>query len=450
MGAILRVEVLLIPCEEDLAVAERTVEGPRLSHDPFRKHGHLAFAEVRGHRLQTKARPNMKVPPQFAWTTNCGFSRRTPEWPIRKESNGADASVVSFMQELALQSYHDFDGALFRTEAGWSVPAGYRSVDAEERAARTRAGMIDLSDRAKVALTGSERVPFLDGLVTPDLKILTPGTSVYALLLNEKSRVLGDLRVYVFPDSLVLDIEAAQKDSVLRILERARVSDDVEFHDMGPAGHIEVLGPNADSTIAAALGVEVRGLARDSFLTVASSRHGSPHIGRVQSTGTIGYTIWSPETSLYDEWEKLSRAGVSPIGRDALELLRIETGIPRFGSEMDENTLALEVAPASALSFTKGCYVGQEIVARGTYVGQVRRKLLGLRVDGDLAPVHGDRVSSDGREVGFVTSAAWSPSLGRVVALAILRLDAVSPQAMLFIDRGGWALRGRLSPLPFL
>jgi len=353
------------------------------------------------------------------------------------------------MQELALQSYHDFDGALFRTEAGWSVPAGYGSVDAEERVARTRAGMIDLSDRAKIALTGSERVPFLDGLVTPDLKVLTPGTSAYALLLNEKSRVLGDLRVYVFPDSLVLDIEAAQKDSVLRILEKARVSDDVEFHDMGMAGHIEVLGPNADTRIAAVLGVEVRGLSRDSFLTVTSGRL-STYAGRVQSTGTISYTIWSPNSSLYDEWETFSRAGVSPIGRDALELLRIETGIPRFGSEMDENTLALEVAPESALSFTKGCYVGQEIVARGTYVGQVRRKLLGLRVDGDLAPVHGDRVSNDGREVGFVTSAAWSPSLGRVVALAILRLDAVSPQATLFIDRGGWALRARLSPLPFL
>ena len=354
------------------------------------------------------------------------------------------------MQELRLQSYHDFDGALFRTEAGWSVPAGYRSVDAEARAARTRAGMIDLSDRAKIALTGSERVPFLDGLVTPDLKILTPGTSAYGLLLNEKSRVLGDLRVYALPDSLVLDIEAAQKDRVLGILEKARVSDDVEFRDLGPAGHLEVLGPNADSTIGSVLGVEARGISRHAFLTVTSGRYRSTYVGRVQSTGTTGYTIWSPDSSLSDEWEKFSRAGVSPIGRDALELLRIEAGIPRFGADMDENTLALEVAPESALSFTKGCYVGQEIVARGTYVGQVRRKLLGLRVDGDLAPVHGDRVSNGGREVGFVTSAAWSPSLGGVIALAILRVDAVTPHGVLFVDRGGWALRARLSTLPFL
>src|SRR5207244_13559709 len=127
------------------------------------------------------------------------------------------------MQELRLQSYHDFDGALFRTEAGWSVPAGYRSVDAEARAARTRAGMIDLSDRAKIALTGSERVPFLDGLVTPDLKTLTPGTSAYGLLLNEKRRVIVDIHANVLPASLVVDIEAALKDHVLGVIVDGRV-----------------------------------------------------------------------------------------------------------------------------------------------------------------------------------------------------------------------------------
>jgi len=118
------------------------------------------------------------------------------------------------MQELRLQPYHDLRGAIFRPEAGWSIPAGYGSLDAEVRAVRTRAGMIDLSDRAKIELTGSERVPFLDGLVTTDLKIFGPGMSTYALLLNEKSRVLGDLRVYAFADSLVLDIDPAQKDSI--------------------------------------------------------------------------------------------------------------------------------------------------------------------------------------------------------------------------------------------
>jgi folate-binding protein YgfZ len=162
-----------------------------------------------------------------------------------------------------------------------------------------------------------------------------------------------------------------------------------------------------------------------------------------------GYAIWSPDSSLSREWEALSRAGVRPVGRDAMEVLRIEAGIPGFGSDMGEDTLALEVAPESAISFTKGCYVGQEIVARGTYVGQVRRKLLGLRVDGDVVPAHGDRVSKDGHEVGRVTSAAWSPTFGRVVALGILRLDAVSRDDRLSIGHGDRALSARIDPLPF-
>src|SRR5439155_22912220 len=133
----------------------------------------------------------------------------------RITSNGADSMVRSSMQELRLRPYHDLEGAIFRPEAGWLIPATYGPVDAEVRAVRARAGMIDWSDRAKIRLTGSERVTFLDGIVTADMKTLTPGTSAYALLLNEKSRVLGDLRVYGFADSLVLDIEASQRDTIM-------------------------------------------------------------------------------------------------------------------------------------------------------------------------------------------------------------------------------------------
>ncbi|MGI0149706.1 MAG: aminomethyltransferase family protein [Thermoplasmata archaeon] len=354
------------------------------------------------------------------------------------------------MHQLRLWPIHDFGGALFRAEAGWSVPVGYGPVDAEVRAVRARAGMIDLSDHAKIELKGSERVPFLDGVVTADLKILVPGTSTYALLLNEKSRVLGDVRVYAFQDSLVLDIEASQKESVLRILEKARVSDDVDFRDLGPVGHVEVHGPQASPILAGLLGPELRGLPRNGFLTVPIQRRETAHIARIPSVGETGYVIWSAESSLSDLWNRLAGAGVKPIGRDAWDVLRIEAGVPRFGVDIGEDTLALEGAPESAISFTKGCYVGQEVVARGTYIGQIRRKLLGLRVDGDLPPVHGDRVSSGGRDIGAVTSGAWSPTRSGAIGMALLRVDAVSARDALFINRGGWDLRAKLHPLPFV
>src|SRR3989475_11446167 len=142
--------------------------------------------------------------------------------------------------------------------------------------------MIDWSDRAKVRLTGSERVPFLDGLVTTDLKILTPGMSAYALFLNEKSRVLGDLRVYAFADSLVLDVEAAQKDTILQLLEKGRVSDDVEFRDLGACGHIEVHGPAAGDLVAGVLSVDPRALAQTAFMTFSVEKSPEAHAGRVR------------------------------------------------------------------------------------------------------------------------------------------------------------------------
>ena len=354
------------------------------------------------------------------------------------------------MHELPLRPYHEFAGALFRSEADWDVPAGYGSLDEEVASVRRGAGMVDLSDRAKLELTGSERVPFLDGLVTVDVKILFPGTSAYALLLNEKSRVLADVRLYAFRDSLVLDMDAAQAPRVREILEKGRVSDDVEFRQLSSAGHIAVEGPNAADVLAKVVRSEVRGLALDAFAAIPLSNGREGRIVRSRSNGAPGFQVWAENGSLAEVWQALLRSGATPIGRDAYEVLRIEGGVPRFGPEMNEGTLALEVAPDFALSFTKGCYVGQEIVARGTYVGQVRRKLAGIRVDGDQPPTHGDRVLKSDREVGFVTSGTWSPTLGSAIAIALLRIEEVAATESLRIDRGGWDLRGRPHSLPFV
>ncbi len=117
---------------------------------------------------------------------------------------------------------------------------------------------------------------------------------------------------------------------------------------------------------------------------------------------------------------------------------------------MTPQTLALEVAPEGAVSFTKGCYRGQEVVARGASIGPVTRKLLGLRLDADVPPERGDAVAGDGEAIGAVTSACWSPSLGRVIAFALLKVSAARAASVLLVDRDGWTLRARLSALPFV
>ncbi len=354
------------------------------------------------------------------------------------------------MAELRLRTYHELSGALFRPEAGWDVPSSYGSLDTEVDAVRRAAGMIDFSDRAKVAVRGADRLTFLDGLLTADLKTLKLGSSAYALVLNEASRVLGDLRVTAFEDRFVLDIEAAQKDALLIYFRKQVVSDDVAFEDLGACGHIEVHGPRSPGTVAAAIGVDVRGLSVDEGSSFAVDRHRQGHASRVASLGEMGFVIWAAGTSLEAAWASLTRLGAAPIGRDAVDVLRIEAGRPRFGADMSEETLALEVAPEGALNFKKGCYRGQEVVARGTYIGHMNRRLLGLQVDGDVPPARGDVVRCEGEVVGFVTSGCWSPTTGWVIALALLRVDKVRNDSILFVDHDGWEVRARLRPLPFV
>ncbi len=353
------------------------------------------------------------------------------------------------MPDLRLRSYHEVSGALFRKEAGWEVPAGYGALDREVDAVRRDAGILDFSDRAKVRVRGADRVTFLDGLVTADIKTLRPGRSTYALVLDEASRVLGDLRIDALEDAFILNIEAAQVEGLLGYFRKQTVSDDVAMEDLGPCGDLEVHGPRALG-VAAVLGVDVERLALGESASFPVDRHRTGTVTRLNTLGERGYAIWAQGDSLAFVWDAMIRVGAVPVGRDALDVLRIEAGRPRFGVDMTPQTLALEVALEGVLSFTKGCYRGQEVVARGTSIGHVNRRLLGLRVDGDVPPSRGDAVKFPEEEVGTVSSGCWSPTTGWVLALALLRVDKVRNDSILFVDHDGWQVHARLEPLPFV
>lgn len=358
--------------------------------------------------------------------------------------------ATTSMSELRLRNYHEVSGALFGRQAGWEVPLGYGSLDREVDGVRRAAGILDVSDRAKIRVRGSDRVTFLDGLVTADVKVLRPGLSAYALVLDEASHVLGDLRITALDDAFVLDIEASQKNRLLATFAKQIVSDDVALEDLGFCGHIEVHGPLAPRLVSSVLGVDAHSLSVEEHTTFPLDRHHRGYASRINTLGEYGYVIWAPGESLEVVWDALSRSGAVPVGREALDVLRIESGRPRFGVDMTEGTLALEVAPEGVISFTKGCYRGQEVVARGVGIGQVNRRLRGLKIDGDVPPSHGDAVRVEGEEVGRVTSGCWSPTTGWVIALALLRMDKVSPGGRIFVDRTGWDLRASLHPLPFV
>ncbi len=352
------------------------------------------------------------------------------------------------MRQLPLRPRHELSGAVFVDRAGWEVPASYADLDAEVARARAFAGVIDRSDRTKVRISGPDRVSFLNGLVTKDLAALTPGHCTYALVLNPKGKVVGDVWVYALEDAFLVDLLPDDSGPLLAHIKKHLVSDEVVIEELPLVAHLDVHGPEALALARLVLGREAPGPGE--FRIEAVDRRRSVLATQTTYLRLPGVQFLSWTDSLDDVWRSLTAAGASPIGRDAWNTLRIEAGRPKAGVDMDEDTIALEARLEGAISYTKGCYEGQEVIARATTQGHMNRFLVGLRLEGDLVPVRGDPILVAGQNVGHVTSAAYSPTLHEVLAMGYARVPADEPGTRAVIESQSWQLRAVVSPLPFV
>jgi folate-binding protein YgfZ len=344
-------------------------------------------------------------------------------------------------QEAALGEYH---GAL--------VPARYTDSKAEYGAARNAAGIFDLSFRARFAARGPDRGSFLHNVLSNDVKGLASGQGVYALLLDVKGHILADLRVYCEPDQMLMETDLDLLEKTMNALQRYIIMDDVTLEPVKCFG-VAVQGPRSRALVEKSLESSLPPLSEFGHLRATCS--GLPlHLVRASSTGEEGYELWvrmeGEARKAKMLWEtllaKAPGVGALPCGTEALEMLRLEAGIPRYGADFGEDTLPLEAGLLNALSFTKGCYPGQEIVERARSRGHVNWKLVGVTVDVAAPPAPGDRLLSEGREVGEVTSACFSPSLDRPIALAYVRREVSEPGARLTLASGSAAA---IHELPF-
>lgn len=359
------------------------------------------------------------------------------------------------MRQLLLHARHEVSGAVFVDRAGWEVPSGYSDFDGEVGAVRTGAGVIDLSDRMKIRVSGPDRVSFLQGVVTQDIEGLRPGQRTYALTLNAKGKVVGDLWVYALGDAFLLDLLADESGWVLEHIRKHLVSDDVALEPLPAVAHLGLHGPLAPALL--------RRVIRDTappgpatFLTFPVDRKRSVLIAASDWFFVPGYAFISWTDSLDDVWRTVTQSGppngpgARPVGREAWNTLRIEAGRPRAGVDMDEDTIALEARMEPAISFTKGCYVGQEVIARATYQGHMNRLLVGFRIEGDSVPRHGDAVTVAGEKAGFVTSGTYSPTLRSVIAMGYVRRPNDALGTRVVIETDGWKIRGSVARLPFV
>jgi tRNA-modifying protein YgfZ len=314
--------------------------------------------------------------------------------------------------------------------------------DAAYRAARQHAAFIDRSDRGRLIVSGADRAAYLHNLFTNDIARLPPGHGCYAAYLTAHGRMIADLYVYELGDLILLALARAVKDTVLARLEQFVFSEDVKLEDASDTfSQIAVVGPAA-ATVA---GLVLQRTSRDAL--TALPEHGNLRVAfagqsaivtRITDTGEPGYDIYVERTGAAGLTSALVAAGAVEMNAETAEVIRIEAGVPLFGRDMDGDTFPLEAGiEARAISFTKGCYVGQEVIARIHRYGhgRVQRKLVGLEMDEMAsAPPAGTIVHVDEREVGRVTSSARSPRLGRAIALGYVHRDFVAPGTELSIE----------------
>jgi folate-binding protein YgfZ len=279
------------------------------------------------------------------------------------------------------------------------------------------AAFIDLSNRGRLCLIGADRQAFINGQVTNNVKDLRAGQGCYAALANAKGKMTCDLNVFVLADEILLDFEAGLSAKVSERLEKFIIADDVQIVDASKSfGLISVLGPKS-ICVCESLRWNVP---KNNF---EISLQESTYIANVPRLGAPGVDIYFPVENL-DVVEKLRSVGIECCSTEAFETVRIEQGIPRFGVDMDENTLAPEALGENAISYSKGCYIGQEVIARIRTYGQVAKALRGIRFDaGASAPKHGDKILHNGKEVGWITSAVFSAKLECPIALGYVRKE---------------------------
>jgi aminomethyltransferase len=313
-------------------------------------------------------------------------------------------------------------------------------------------GVIDLSSRGRLLVSGSEAVMFLNGLITNDMKTLAMDSWMPAVFPNVQGRLIAAVRIIHRNDGFLIDTESLSVETVTKLLERFTLAGDFRLKDLtSETAMLSVQGGNAAAVIHQVLGVEAAMVTRGQVATARLENGSEVTVMRATHTGEDVFDLFADAQSGQGLFELLVRAGAQPLGAEAAETLRIEAGIPRFGIDMDETKVVTETNLDDAVSFTKGCYIGQEIIARIKYRGHVAKKLTGVQFAHERAVERGAKLfSADDKEIGSITSATISPRLKQTIALAYVKYDYLEPGTKVKVVSAEHEHGGVIAELPFI
>jgi len=289
-------------------------------------------------------------------------------------------------------------------------------------ALRRGAGWMNLRARGRIAVRGRDRARLLHNLASNEVKKLAAGFGCYAFLLSPQGRIQADLTLLVFDDHILLDTEPEQREKMVQHIRRYIVADQVELEDVTAATCAVALeGPESALVLEKAGGAAPGG----DYRHLPWREAGDAIVARISLTGQPGFRIYSGAGGADEIIRRLAEAGAQPGTDEDARLVRLENGRPRYGEDIRDTSLPQETGQMHAVSFSKGCYLGQEIVERIRAQGHVNRKLVRLRLD-SAAPA-GAKLTADGAEAGEITSSIYSPAQGSAVALAYVRANYAAP-----------------------
>jgi folate-binding protein YgfZ len=326
------------------------------------------------------------------------------------------------------------------------VPMRYGPLAAEHAALRQGCGLVDRSWIGRLEMLGADRTRFLNAYVTCDVKGLAPGQGAYGFFTSPQGRILADLVLMAREDRFWMELPAGAEEAVAGHLRKYLIADRVELHPLAEWLPLTLAGPGAAAVLA---GLHPQGPEAAAFqLPDAAWSHAGASVAGieviVQRTGRLGVpalTLWvqaARAPALHGAL--LAGHGVRPVGFEALEVVRVEAGMPRFGLEFGPQNFPQETAAEEAVSYTKGCYLGQEVVARIHYRGGVQKALCGLVFEAGLpvaALAPGTPLLYEGREAGTLGTAVLSPVLEQPIGLAILHRRAAAPGSRLAVGGAG-------------
>jgi folate-binding protein YgfZ len=344
--------------------------------------------------------------------------------------------------ETPLINEHRAAGARLGEFAGCVLPEGFSDFQTEYRAARESVALFDTNWHAVMTLGAKDRVRYLNAIVTNNIQSLVDGRGVLALLLNPQGHILAELEVYKQPDKLVTLSHASVRERTFATLDKYIIMDDVDLEDLTEqVGSIAIEGPRAAVIVQQACGVTLDALPEMAIQDVKVERIPC-HFLRRSHFGQSGGEFIARRDRLPSLWKKFL-AGVraregEPIGMIALNALRLEAGIPWFPQDFNDTVIPHEAALEDThISFTKGCYTGQEIVERVRSRGHVNRRRVRLRFSPpEVVPVPGTKLRAGGVEAGYVTSAAFSPANATAIGMGYVRREYGAAGSVLEFDSG--------------